>query len=250
MRTLNTTFNHESNNLCNNAMFSTRIIRRMHEQMTRLYEAAKNLKKIDGPSELARRLGTSPQTINNWERRGISNSGMLQAQKEIGCSAEWLKTGRGLMVLAPQFAPPNIEPANNGMTRIPLISYVQAGGMTEAVDPYSIGDAAEWLLTDLELSANSFALRVKGDSMLPEFREGDIILVDPAVEPMPGDFVVAKNGENEATFKKYRPRGINERGEKVFELTPLNDDYESMRSDITPIRIIGTMIEHRRFRRK
>lgn len=146
--------------------------------------------------------------------------------------------------------PSNVSAAPLGSRRIPLISYVQAGHMSEAIDPYQVGDAADWLLTDLELSANAFALRIKGDSMLPDFREGDTVVVDPAVEPIPGDYVVAKNGDNEATFKKYRPRGVNERGDTVFELVPLNEDYPSMRSDITPIRIIGTMVEHRRYRRR
>lgn len=122
--------------------------------------------------------------------------------------------------------------------------------MTEAVDAYAVGAASDWMLTDLELSQNAFALRIKGDSMLPEFREGDTVIIDPSVAPMPGDYVVAKNGENEATFKKYRPRGMNDNGQQVFELVPLNEDYPSMRSDLTNIDIIGTMVEHRRYRKR
>lgn len=122
--------------------------------------------------------------------------------------------------------------------------------MTEAVDAYSLGDAAEWLLTDLELSPSAFALRIKGDSMLPEFREGDTVIIDPAVTPLPGDYVVAKNDDNEATFKKYRPRGLNEQGQPVFELVPLNEDYPSLRSDRSNLQIIGTMVEHRRYRKR
>lgn len=144
----------------------------------------------------------------------------------------------------------NIASTTLGTRRIPLISYVQAGHMTEAIDPYTIGNSEEWLLTDLDLAMNAFALKIKGDSMLPEFREGDTVIIDPSVQPLPGDYVVAKNCENEATFKKYRPRGINERGEQVFELVPLNDDYPSMRSDLVNITIIGTMVEHRRYRKR
>lgn len=144
----------------------------------------------------------------------------------------------------------NIEPAPLGTRRIPLIDYVQAGHMAEVCNPYTVGDASEWLMTESELSANAFALRIKGDSMLPDFTEGDVVIVDPAVNPYPGSFVVAKNGENEATFKKYRPRGINERGVDVFELVPLNDDYPSIRSDLVAVNIIGTMVEHRRFFRR
>lgn len=144
----------------------------------------------------------------------------------------------------------NVSEVPVGTRRIPVISYVQAGQMTEACDPYPVGEAEEWLLSDSNLSPSTFALRIKGESMLPDFREGDTVIIDPAVEPMPGDFVVAKNGENEATFKKYRPRSVLADGRQVFELVPLNADYATLRSDVINIRIIGTMIEHRRYRRR
>lgn len=219
----------------------------MHPQMERLYLAARELRKVQGQSELARALNTSPQAIHNWESRGVSKQGMLLAQRIIGCSASWLETGKGPMSLSES---PSATPVELGAHRIPMISYVQAGVWTEISDPYTSGDADEWLLTALELSDCSFALEIKGDSMLPEFKPGDRVIVDPVIAPQPGDYVVAKNGEEEATFKKYRPRGMNERGDVVFELVPLNEDYPSMRSDLTPIRIVGTMVEHRKYRKR
>lgn len=143
----------------------------------------------------------------------------------------------------------NVSPAPIGARSVPLISAIQAGMWSEIVDNFQPGDADEWLLTDLELSAGSFALTIRGDSMLPEFNPGDRVIIDPAIEPHPGDFVAAKNGEQEATFKKYRPRGMDANGKMVFELVPLNDDYPTLRSDIDQIRIVGTMVEHRKYRR-
>ena len=35
-------------------------------------------------------------------------------------------------------------------------------------------------------------------------------------------------------------------GQTVFELVPLNPDYETLRSDAQPLEIIGVMVEHRR----
>lgn len=251
MQQLNTMFKRESNVLCNNGLFSTLKICSMHEQMERLYEAARILRGVEGQSAVARLLNASPQTVKNWESRGISKDGMITAQEVFGCSSTWLKSGTGEMVAeSAEQQTVNVTRVPMGTRRIPLISSVQAGAMTEAIDPYALGDAAEWMLTDLDLSQNAFALRIKGDSMLPEFREGDTVIIDPAVAPLPGDYVVAKNGENEATFKKYRPRGVNEQGQQVFELVPLNEDYPSMRSDLTAIRIIGTMVEHRRYRKR
>lgn len=219
----------------------------MHPQMERLYLAARELRKVQGQSELARTLNTSSQTIHNWESRGVSKQGMLLAQRIVGCSASWLETGKGQMSLSES---PNVMLVELGAHRIPIISYVQAGNWTGIFEPYAPSNADEWLLTDVELSNGSFALQIKGDSMLPEFKPGDRVIVDPVISPQPGDYVVAKNGEEEATFKKYRPRGMNERGDVVFELVPLNEDYPSMRSDLTPIRIVGTMVEHRKYRKR
>lgn len=137
-----------------------------------------------------------------------------------------------------------------GLHQIPLISFVQAGLWREAVDPYVQGAGNDYLLTQVSLGPHAFALTVRGESMQPEFREGDTIIIDPDVKPSPGDYVVAMNDENEATFKKYRPRGINEHGQSVIELVPLNEDFPTLRSDFTPIQIIGTLMEHRRYRRQ
>ena len=94
--------------------------------------------------------------------------------------------------------------------------------------------------------ALTFALKVMGDSMEPEFREGDVIFVDPDKEPKAGSYVVAKNHEEEATFKKYRSRGKDAEGREVFELVPLNENYATLRSDQEPITIIGVVVEHTR----
>ena len=194
--------------------------------------------------DLANRVDSDTGNLSRVEtgKQGASEDMLRKIAQALGCTVADLFAGAE--------GAANVAPAPLGTRRIPLISYVQAGHMTEAIDSYAVGDAAEWMLTDLDLSINAFALRIKGDSMMPEFREGDTVIIDPSIAPLPGDYVVAKNGDNEATFKKYRPRGINERGDQVFELVPLNDDYPSMRSDLSHIQIIGTMVEHRRYRKR
>ena len=219
----------------------------MNAQMTRLYAAAREIQGIRGQSDLARALNTSPQTVNNWEARGISKKGLLQIQATLGISAQWIETGQGRKFVQGQS---NIAAAQIGSKQIPLISYVRAGHWAGIGDPFQPNDAHEWLMTDLDISDSAFALEIKGDSMLPDFNPGDRVIIDPNVKPQPGDYVVAKNGEEEATFKKYRLRSINEQGVEVFELVPLNPDYPSIRSDSTPITIVGTMVEVRKYRRR
>jgi SOS-response transcriptional repressor LexA len=195
-------------------------------------------------AQLSQWINRSPDS-KSGKPRSISSDSARHIEKKLGKQPGWLD-----QPIQEEIFDNNVELASPGTRRIPVISYVQAGNMTEAIDPYAVGGCDKWLLTDLELSSKAFALVIRGDSMLPEFRNGDNVIIDPAVQPQPGDYVVAKNHENEATFKKYRPRGINERGEQVFELVPLNEDYPSMRSDLVNITIIGTMVEHRRYRRR
>lgn len=91
-------FNVNANTLFNHNLFSCMIISDMHEQMTRLYQAAKELRQTEGQTEVAKLLNALPQTLNNWESRGISDKGLLQAQEIIGCDAIWLRDGTGSMV--------------------------------------------------------------------------------------------------------------------------------------------------------
>lgn len=273
----------------NNILFTSATIAAMkvgnHETGMRLLMAAKALKQADGPSDVARLLNVSPQTVTNWTRRGVSKDGMLLAQRLIGVNATWIESGEGEMVDLPAKhkspgpgAPisaqsnglfkgtrqnsgnkilddepkrdvKNVVPAPRDQRHIPVISYVQAGMMTEVVDPFAFGDGYETILTDLDLSAQAFALIIEGSSMLPQFNEGDKVIIDPAVPPRPGDFVVAKTRSDETTFMKYRPRGTGEHGEMVFELVPLNDDFPTLHSERDHLRLIGVMIEHRQYRR-
>lgn len=142
-------------------------------------------------------------------------------------------------------APDNADFIMPGLRPVPVVSYVQAGMFTEAYNINTSGEAEELVYFDGPASDLLFALRVKGDSMEPEFKEGDTIIVDPTVEPHPGEFVVAKNGDNEATFKKYR-----EKSGGGFELVPLNTDYSIIDSSQQDVVIIGTVVEHRIHRRK
>lgn len=146
--------------------------------------------------------------------------------------------------------PQNMALAPPDIHRIPLLTYVQAGHWTCPDEIRECDGNLTYITTDLALGECAFAIELKGRSMEPEFVEGDVVLIDPDEHPHPGDCVVAKNGDEDATFKKFRPRGVDEDGQDIFELVPLNDDFPTLRSDRQPIRIIGTMVEHRRRRKR
>lgn len=122
----------------------------------------------------------------------------------------------------------NIEPAHQGSTRkVPLISYVQAGSWEEASDPYSVGDAEDWIDAPSSAGPHAFWLRVVGDSMTshtsPSIPEGYLILVEPDLCAGNGSLVVAKlTDTNEVTFKKL----VMDAGKSY--LKPLNPSYRTI----------------------
>lgn len=209
--------------------------------------AAQKLKQ----DAIANATGVSVQTVSQWELDRVTPrpQRLPTIASTLHVPVEWL-----LEV----YEQPSVKgtarlPLSSleGPFRLPVISRVQAGEWTATEDPYPVGEGQEVLVTDKRVSASAFALEVDGDSMWPDFRQGDRVVIDPEVEPRPGDFVVAKlDNEGEATFKKYRPRGLAKDGSPIFELVPLNDDWPVVTVDKSnPARIIGTMVEHRRYRR-
>ncbi len=134
----------------------------------------------------------------------------------------------------------NVEPAVLRTGRaVPLISWVQAGHWHEPEDHFRPGEGEGEPVPSSTKDENAFALRVIGDSMEPEFKEGDIVIVSPNSEPVTGDFVIAKVA-GEVTFKQLHIY-LNK-----LVLKPLNDAYEPIeieRMDGLEVRIIGKVIE-------
>jgi hypothetical protein len=58
--------------------------------MEKLYQIARDAHAITGQSALARAMVESPQTVKNWESRGISKNGAIKAQALFGCNANEL----------------------------------------------------------------------------------------------------------------------------------------------------------------
>ena len=213
-------------------------------------ERIRELRKKHGLTQqkLGELIGVKKSSISQWENDEHSPSGdnLAQLSKVFGVSAHWLATGKG----SPELL--NVEPAVIPQgNRVPILSYVQTGNWREMCEQATAFDGnVEYVSAGGEIGPYGFGLWLRGDSMVPLFKEGDLIIVDPDESPQPGDYVVAMNGSDEATFKKYRPRGIDENGQEVFELVPLNDDYPTMHSDRQHIQIIGVMVEHRIFRKR
>jgi SOS-response transcriptional repressor LexA len=72
--------------------------------------------------------------------------------------------------------------------------------------------------------SESFALMVLGDSMAPEFAEGDVIVIEPDGLATNGSFVLANPG-GEWTFRQLAATG------ERWQLRPLNPHYPAVDLD-------------------
>ena len=102
----------------------------------------------------------------------------------------------------------------------PLLAWDQVGKGHEISEDKPPPYGTDLLLCPVKCSDETFVLRVRGASMEPNFREGELIFVDPNVSPSHGKYVVVHfENSNEATFKQL----IIEEGKRY--LKALNPDW-------------------------
>lgn len=213
-----------------------------HDSMARVFSAGAKLSPpIDRPQLLADALNIAPATISNWSSRGVSAKGAAAIQASLGISASYILEGSGNETVR-TYPVENVAPAppnRGGM--VPLISWVQAGEFCRAEDPFLPGQSDHWFNCPVFHSENTFALRVRGDSMTAPsgagrtYPEGCIIFVDPQKRsPKNGDRIIAcLEGSDEVTFKVYK----NEDGKQW--LMPLNPQHEPIREHFS---VLGTIL--------
>jgi SOS-response transcriptional repressor LexA len=198
-----------------------------------LKDAMKSHAKLKTQGAVAKAAGVSQSTISRMTRGEVDSQ---SDNVRRVCQA----LGIPLALLAGQLPEGGhrefASEVPKNLRTVPLISMVQAGAFTEAVDPYLPGDGHASVLCPERCGPGTFALKVEGDSMEPRYHEGDTIYVDPGVEAVQGsDVVVRLEDRNEVTFKRLVMEGT-----RRF-LKPLNPRY-----DIVPVtseaKVVGVVI--------
>jgi len=115
---------------------------------------------------------------------------------------------------------------------VPVINRVSAGYPTDFNDlDYPVGVADDYVRCPDMHDPNAFAVRVVGDSMEPNFREGDIVIFSPAADIRNGDDCFIRFAmPHETAFKRV----FFEADDKV-RLQPRNEKYCPMTVDGTRI---------------
>jgi len=116
-----------------------------------------------------------------------------------------------------------VEPAQGpARSTIPLIGMTQAGAgrfFTEDGMPTGGPGWEEVEFPDIS-NEKVFALEVAGESMLPLYRDGDVLIVSPSATVRKGDRVVVRTNAGEVTAKEVKRRTA-----RSVELRSLNADH-------------------------
>lgn len=185
-------------------------------------------------SELAEICKVSDKAVSTWENgRNIPRMGAIQRM------ADYFGIPKSAII-------ENIAPPVNAI-RIPVLGNIPAGIPLSAVEDI---EGWEELSPDMLRGGKEyFALAIKGDSMMPEYRDGDVLILRKQDSCETGDDCAVMVNGDDATFKRVR------RSEKGITLQPLNPAYDPIffsNEEIMslPVRIIGVVVEIRRKIRK
>lgn len=200
--------------------------------------------------ERRKRLGWTIQklaTLAEMDRGFLSR---LETGKSSGSWETYtrLAGAMGISMDALLVSKSNVEEAPRDWREIPILDYREAGTWT--VSSVAQLGQHETLMTNLEYPPSTFALRLRDDSNSPKYQADEVVVINPTILPRFGDMVIANNKDGDSIFAQYRDGGINERSERTFELHPLNPIYAPIRSDRQQLAIVGTMVEHRTYRRQ
>ncbi len=150
--------------------------------------------------ELANRAGVPQPTVHRIIT-GDSKSPRVHNILRITNALGLLNPFDSVREPRPVYGVANIADGPRLQGKVPLISWTTAGGLSDAIE-VTPGQAEDWLDCPFKHSSKAFCLKVIGESMWPEYQEGEVILVEPELEPMHGDDVVVRTTEGRSTFKR------------------------------------------------
>ena len=134
---------------------------------------------------------------------------------------------------------------NNEQNSAVVLIYgtIPAGIPMECIE--EIIDTEEISSDMLKGNKQYFGLKIKGNSMYPEYLDGDTIILEKVNDCESGQDVVVMVNGNDGTFKRLF------KNESGIILQPLNPEFQPMvytneQIEKLPIRIIGKVVELRR----
>lgn len=184
-------------------------------------------------SALAKAAGLDPTAFNKSKRVGPDGRPRWPSTESLAkifdaANAD-VREFFGMADAAPQKTAPRA---------VPLIGLAQAGsGGFFGDNGLPQGEAWDAVTFPAVDTKEVFAIEVQGTSMLPLYRDGDTLIVEPGAEVRKGDRVVVKTKEGEVLAKLLARKTA-----KQVELLSLNPEHANRQFDMADVEWIARII--------
>jgi phage repressor protein C with HTH and peptisase S24 domain len=174
-------------------------------------------------SGLARRAGLDSTAFNRSKRMSADGRPRWPSTESLSKIIEATGSSLDELFALIEGKPTPGDALPRQVSPVPLVGFAQAGAggfFDDAGFPAGEG----WDLIELPGRApeGTYALGIQGDSMLPLYRHGDILIVDPSAPVHRGDRVVVKTTGGEVMAKV-----LEKQTTKAIDLLSLNPEHEN-----------------------
>lgn len=150
-------------------------------------------------SGLARRAGLDSTAFNKSKRQSSDGRPRWPSTESLAKIME--ATGASLDEFIGLMQNRQARPQAFGAA-VPLVGFAQAGAGGYFDDAgFPVGQGWDLVELPAQSTDTAYALKVQGDSMLPLYRNGDVLIVEPGAAVRRGDRVVVKTGSGEVMAK-------------------------------------------------
>ncbi len=163
-------------------------------------------------SALAKRAGLDPTTFNRSKR--ITPDGRPRWPSTESVAKALAATGTSM----DSFVALITDNPGAATQAVPLIGFAEAGvGGFFDDGGFPVGKGWDEIAFPAVKDEHAYALEISGDSMIPAYRDGDVIIVSPSAPIRRGDRVVVKTKKDEVMVKE-----LKRRTSKSIELQSIN----------------------------
>jgi len=166
-------------------------------------------------SGLARRAGLDPTTFNKSKR--ITAEGRLRWPSTESIAKALAATGLPLETFVELIE----HDSSTATGAVPLLGFAEAGAPGH-FDDNGFPAGAGWQQIALPTAHDQrvFALKISGHSMMPAYRDGDVVVVSASAPVRRGDRVVVRTKSGEVIAKELKRKTA-----KAVELKSLDDQH-------------------------
>ena len=189
-------------------------------------------------SGLAKRAGLDSTAFNKSKRRSSDGRPRWPSTESLAkiIDATSSSIEEFVSLVSGSRAPVGALPIQK--STVPLLGFAQAGAggfFDDAGFPAGQG----WDLIELPVQAGdtAYALQVQGDSMLPVYRDRDVLIVEPGATVRKGDRVVVKTTAGEVMAKV-----LSRRTPREIELLSINPSHPIRQVTMTDVEWLARIV--------